>query len=201
MYVKDIIRDVDIYVMLDSGESIKTRYINMVDHIRFSVKSSELAQLAPELKGHTLMLHFFQEAADHELSAVLTDWIDDEVIFRALAEIKKYPVRENIRITHTLKVSVWDGAQYLGDGLSNDLSKSGMGMWSDHELEHGKFYTLGFLLKTDCRIRAKLVRKQLNTTTKTFKYEYGFVFVIDDEKEQEALVFGILDVKIRSMER
>lgn len=200
MFVKDIERNVGMTLTLESGTELRVRYIDMVDHVRFSVESSELTQIAGDLYGKELKMRFFQNAEDHELRAIITEWNKDEgrVELKALAEIKRFPLRQSVRITHTLKVGIWHDGDYICDGLSNDLSRDGMGLRSDHELEKGEIYVLSFALNTSFRIRAHLVRKHLNTSTKSYKYEYGFVFGIDNPKQQDALLFGILDIKLKT---
>jgi len=200
MFVKDIERNVGITIPLEDGTELRVRYIDVVDHVRFSVESIDLAQIAGDLHGKELKMRFFQNAQDHELKATITDWNKDKgtIECRALAEIKQFPLRQSVRITHTLKVGIWHDGNYVCDGLSNDLSRDGMGLWSDYELTKGESYVLSFALNTSFRIRAHLVRKQHNMSTKSYKYEYGFVFDIDNPKQQDALLFGILDIKLKS---
>lgn len=199
MFVKDIERNVGISVPMDDGTELRVRYVDMLDHVRFSVESSELAEIAHDLQGKEIKMRFFQNAEDHELTAMIVEWNKDasRVECKALAEIKRFPLRQSVRITHTLKVGIWRDGDYICDGLSSDLSRDGMGLRADYELEKGEYYTLGFALNTSFRMKAHLVRKQLNTSTKSYKYEYGFVFGLDNPKQQDALLFGILDTKLR----
>ena len=197
-------------VILGDGTEIQALYIDYEDHVRFCLDSAELFAMTDELRSSRLTMRFFQHGTDHEFNAELTRSLKSEeqlkhpVEFRALSGIKEVSKRESLRISHSVKVSVWRNGVYKGEGLSNDLSKSGMCLWSDSELDEEigtEFileFTLSFALGSVFKIPAKLMRSQPNSSTRSYRNEFGFLFAFRDTKEQDKLIYGMLETRLSS---
>ena len=91
---------------------------------------------------------------------------------------------------------------YIGEGISDNISKNGIRVWSNCELTQTEMpmYTLEIKLPYGdiYYIPSKLVYSQRNIKTRTYMFDYGFSFDFTHLPEaQEHLIKDVLEAKMR----
>ncbi|MCL2048551.1 MAG: hypothetical protein FWG87_07465 [Defluviitaleaceae bacterium] len=217
MYIHNIQRDTKIKFIYED-EEFEGTYDGAIDHLSFYVFCPEFSRNVEKYLDTEPKAQFIVGENMYTFTARLTnanqkkDAFLEAVEFRAVSPIKQSPLRSSFRMKVTLKVGIHryneDFKQLYSDGLiceavSSDTSKGGICVWSDYwldaptdtkftlelSLQQGKIYMLPAFLK----------RAGENTETRSYNYEYGFVFDFSEAPEKrDSLLLEILEYKIRN---
>jgi len=205
--VNDIATGTPITVTSRDGTELQAIFAEAKNYIQFYLESDDIYQVADKLRSSKLNLRFFHDGSDQECVAQIIGLSRERgqknlVELRVTSPIKEVSIRSSVRISHTTNVVVKRNDEDVFEGVSNDISQGGIGVWTDIKLEAkvGDIFVIEFMLTTTFALNAKLVRKQENDVTRAYDYEYGFVFVSNDLSEQEKLVGEILTVKLKMMD-
>jgi hypothetical protein len=140
------------------------------------------------------------------------DAIHESLDFKVVSPIKGIPLRSNFRIKLLLKVRIHEYVDdfkklysngWICDAVSEDISKDGIRLWSDYALgeRKGDIFTLEFSLKDKTMYMIPIILKRSgpNTATRSYKYDYGFLFDFNNMPgRQEKLILDILEYKMKN---
>jgi len=140
-----------------------------------------------------------------------SDALHETSDFKILTAFKELPRRESFRIEITLQVKIHHyeddfrrlyTGDWICDAVSADVSKNGIRLWADHTLSEDleAMYTLEFSLRTGWiyLIPARLSRHERNLVTRSYHYDYGFIFDFTNMPEKrEKLFLDVMAAKLR----
>ena len=205
MYINSIIKDTDISIITDDG-AFNSIFHSVIDHIRFAVNSEEFTNIASKHFDTPMRLNFSQAGKLYEFQAkplrtFSVPNFEHLIEFQAMSEIKESTKREHIRITNSIKTSVLLNGYSICAGVSSDLSSSGICIWSDIEILEPRDteVVIKLDLVEEFFIKAKLKRKQQNTSTRAYAFEYGFLFEFDRPEQKERFMSKMLEARIKSL--
>lgn len=136
----------------------------------------------------------------------------DIVVFELKSEFRLESRRSSVRTVARLRTKIFEyienqsdshRGQYICDAQSEDVSRDGIRLFSDHELDapKGTMFIIDFSAEPGFlfSIPAKLVRSQRNMASVVYAYDYGFVFDFSSMPElQEKLITGIFKARSRN---
>ena len=200
-------------VVFEGRAEIQAEFHDAITPINFSIFCPEIAQDIERYKGTAFTIKFFAWNSNQYFTgkiAGVKPGNNDIVSCIATSLIEELSNRANIRISVSVKVKVHTYVesaknhlgQLLCEGTSDDISKGGIRFWSDYYLDmpFNTMFTLELLPlpSSDYIFPAKMIRRQQNTSTRTYNYDYGFVFLPQFEEQKEKLILDIMQTGIRS---
>jgi hypothetical protein len=211
-------RGTDLKFTFDDGMEITGKFDGNIDHLQYHVFCPEiLRNIDIYLEAEPLTEFIIGDKSYNFKSKLLRateqkNALNESLELRVISPFKEVPLRKSFRIQIALKVRVHEYSDdfkklysngWLIDAVSDDMSKNGICLWSDHLIDApiGTMFTLEFALKHGkmYMVPSKLMRNQPNATTRSYNYEYGFVFDFTDMPElQEKLLLEILEFKIKN---
>jgi len=223
MFIQDIKRGVPIVITFAENEKviseISAEFDGSIDHKRFYIKSKDIAEninnyidVEAEFKYYDngIFYVFTGKFAGKSTLAGSSDMVVDVM---ALTLLKEIPRRNDIRMAISVKINIHEFVgnransflgSYIGDGISDNISKSGIRIWSNYELIQSEMpmYTLEIKLPYGngdlYYIPAKLIYNQRNMKTRTYMFDYGFSLDFTHLPEvQERLIKDVLETKMR----
>ena len=217
MYIHQVQRGTKFKFTFDEDTVIEGVFDGNIDHMQFNIICPEISRNYDNFHESEPDVQFIAGENYYNFKAKLLrisekkDAIHDSLEFRIITPFKEVPMRSNFRIQITLKVRIHEYSDdykkmysngWICDAVSDDMSKNGIRLWADHFVDapQGSMFTLEFSLKQGIiyMIPAKLMRNQPNTTTRSYNYDYGFVFDFNQmEDKQEKLLLDILEHKIK----
>lgn len=221
MYLHNLNRGMELEVTLEDGREIRSAFDGIIDHMSFYVLCPEILKHIEELTDTQISVKFHAGASDYSFNAkilgksVRTDALHETVDVKVLTAFKETPRRENFRIELQIKVRLHEYTEdytkfYTGDwicdGVSVDVNKNGIRIFADHCIDNAPegMFTLEFELRQGWMnlIPAKLLRHQRNTTTRSYVYDYVFLFDFTHMPEKrEKLFLDIMETKLRGKVR
>jgi hypothetical protein len=201
----------------DDGVVIDGVFDGNIDHMQFYIICTAISGDYEKFENSEPKVEFIFGENSYNFTAKLLgitdkkDAINQSLEFRVITPFKEVPLRSNFRIQINLKVKIHEYVNdfkkrysngWICDAVSDDMSKNGIRLWADTTLSHeqGTLYTLEFSLQTGVvyMVPAKLMRNQPNLVTRSYNYDYGFVFDFTGmEDKQEKLILEILEYKIK----
>ena len=218
MYVHNIPRGTKFKLFFDEFTEMDATYDGNVDHMQFNLFCPEISrnvekyiELEPEVQ-FIIGEHSYSCTAKFLKVSEKKDIVNETLIFRVVTPIKEKALRQNFRIQIKLKVQIHKytddykqkySAGWICDTVSDDMSKNGIRLWGDYYIEDplDTKFTLEFSLQSGSvyMIPAVLKRNAQNTETRSYNYDYGFVFDFAKMPEkQEGLLLEILEYKIKN---
>jgi len=226
MFIQDIKRGVPIVITFTKEEDkehkedkteILAEFDGSIDHKKFYIKSRDIAENISNYVDTEAEFKYFDNGIFYMFTgkfvgksslAGTSDMIVDVV---ALTLLREVPRRNDIRISIRAKIKVheFDGnranaflGSYIGDGITDNISKSGIRIWSNSELNQTEMpiYTLEIDIPFGdvYYIPAKLIYSQLNTIAVRYKFDYGLSLDFTHlPNMQELLIKDVLEARMR----
>lgn len=202
----------------EDGHEIEGMFDGNIDHISFNIICLEISAAIDKFKGKDPQVTFILGDTQYTFKANLMrisenkDAIHDSIEFKAISPIKDEPMRKNFRVKIDLRVRIHEYVDdytkhytngWMCDAVAEDISKKGIRLFSDYRLDDpiNTPFTLEFSLMTGSiyLIPATLKRAQPNTVTRSYAYDYGFLFDFKEmEEKQENLILEILEYKMKT---
>lgn len=218
MYIHQVPRNTPFTFTFDEETTIEGVFDGNIDHMMFNIMCTEISRNIDNFVGKEPDVEFIVGDMSYTFKANLLgisekkEAINDSLEFRITAPIKEVPLRKTFRIKIALKVRLHEYVNdykkvysngWLFDAVSDDVSKGGIRLWCDYPIDDpiGTMFTLEFSLKSGWiyMIPAKLMRNQPNTETRSYNYDYGFVFDFSAMPDkQEKLLLDILEYKMKN---
>ena len=218
MYLSNINTGTNFIVTFEDGRELTCVFDGKIDHISFYVQCYEIfanidnyVGLIPTFRFDVQDKYytFTGEILGRSVSKSMVDTID--IIIRT--PIKEGTDRKEFRIETNMKVKIFEysddrqnrhAGDWICDAQSSDISKKGIRLFCDHKLIEPKdsLFTLEFKLTRDgtYAVPARLVRNVANTATRSYNYDYGFIFDFsNDPDKQEKLLMDLLYAKINKV--
>ena len=218
MYLSDIDTGAQLTITFEDGRELIGVFEGIIDHMNFYVHCPEIFRDIDEFINKNPTIKFFAGENFYTFTAEIMGKSErknsmlDTVDILIKTAFKEGAQRKEFRMNVNMKVKIHsyvDSAKtlFLGDwicdALAEDISKSGIRLWADYKLDvpQATLFTLEFSLARDKSyfIPASLMRSQPNTATRSYNYDYGFVFDFSQIPEkQEQLLMDILVSKIKN---
>ncbi|MCL2235082.1 MAG: PilZ domain-containing protein [Defluviitaleaceae bacterium] len=204
MLITDIENGNLMTIITRDGQEMQGVFLETKNFIQFYMGSAQVCEAADKVRASRLKLKFFHKGVSYEFTAQVIGFPEEGknanlVELRAVTPIKESSMRNSLRIDHKTNIICKRNDRVVIEGVTNDISQGGVGVWSDHNLdaETGELFSLSFVLNTPFILNAKLVRKQGNNVTRAYEYEYGFVFASNDDEVLKKLIGEILTAKLK----
>ncbi|MCL1843467.1 MAG: PilZ domain-containing protein [Defluviitaleaceae bacterium] len=201
----------------DDGSEMEVVFDGNKDHMQFYVINAELLTHVEQYIDMQPKVQFLANNVYYNFTAQVLGKSDrkgaflETVDMRVISPFKEAPQRQSFRISLNLKVRVHEYIDdfrklytngWLLDAVSDDMSKNGIRLFTDHVIppSQNNMYTLEFSLQGGSiyMVPARLKRNQANTATRSYNYDYGFIFDFSQMPEkQEQLLLEILEHKIK----
>ena len=217
MFIQDIKRGVPIVITFKDETEISAEFDGSIDHKRFYVKSKDIAvginnyiDVEAEFKYYDggVFYVFTGKFLGKNNLAGYSDMVVDVIAITPLEEI---PRRNDIRMSISVKIKIYEFVgnranaflgSYIDEGISDNISKNGIRVWSNYELIQSEMpmYTLEIKLPYGdvYYIPSKLIYSQRNMITRTYMFDYGFSFDFTHLPDaQERLIQDVLESKMR----
>ncbi|MCL2357727.1 MAG: hypothetical protein FWC70_11370 [Defluviitaleaceae bacterium] len=216
MYIHQVPRGTKLNFTFDENTTIEGTFEGNIDHITYKIFCPEIARNVDYYIDTEPATNFFHNGSDWDFKSQLLgvsskrDAIHEAIELKVVTPLKETKQRIDFRIQIKMKItlhtfiddpSMLYAGGWICDALIDDVSKSGVRVFSDYALTEplGTVFTLEFTLKNNMyMIPATLVRNQSNTTTRSYHYDQGFNFDfkgMEDRKDQ--LILDILEHKIK----
>ena len=218
MYLSNINNGTNMEITFDDGREVSCVFEGKIDHISFYIQCYDIMSKIDSMVGKIPTFKFYVQDKYYTFTGEIlgksagysmADTID--IIIRT--PIKEGSDRKEFRFETNMKVRIFDymedlknlhAGAWVCDAQSNDISKKGIRLFCDHKLTEplGSLYTLEFKLSRDGSyiVPAKLVRSQPNNVTRSYNYDYGFIFDFsNDPDRQEKLLMDLLYAKINKI--
>jgi len=216
MFLPEVRNGTTFNITLEDDTMLEAEYLGNVDHMNFCIRSMDIMKKIDDYVGKIFPIKFFASAGDFAFTAEVKGintkiGRNDAVDLIIKSPFKEIPRRAEVRITMSVKVRVYhyiDDAKtmFIGEticeGMSDDLSRSGMRLWCDTELTKplDSMYTLEFMIPHGSTfiLPAKLKRNKSDAAVRAYNYEYGFLFdfsKLPDRKDK--LVLDILQARMK----
>ena len=218
LYIHQVPRGTKFKLYFDEFTEIEGTFDGNIDHLRFALFCPEISRHVEQFVEREAEVQFI--ISDHSYACrtrfervkEIKDAVNESLEFRVITPIKATPLRSNFRITLKLKVQIHSYADdfkkmysdgWLCDVVSADMSKQGIRVWGDYLIEApiDTKFTLVFTLQSGSvyMIPSLLKRSQQNYETRSYNYDYGFIFDFSNIPEkQEKLLLEILEYKIKN---
>jgi len=218
VYVHNISRGTHLTLTFENGFEYHAVFDGNIDHMSFYVICPEIQKDLERFIETTPQVKFLAGELFYTFTASIvgksqrSDAIHDTMDFKITTPFKEEQRRTDFRIEIALKVKIHSyvddfrklyTGEWLCEAVSSDVSKHGIRIFADQSLDGplGTLYTLEFSLRTGWiyLVPAKLVRNQRNMETRSYAFDYGFVFDFTNMPEkEEKLLLDILEAKIRN---
>ena len=217
MFIQEMKRGVPIVLTFGGGLEIMAEFDGSLDHRKFYVRSKEIAKNIENVANAPVEFKYHDSSVFYTFTGNIIGVSTfpgqrDVVEAIATSAIKEVPRRLDFRITISLRFKIHEFVgnrasmfmgEYLGDGVSDDISKTGVRVWSDYNLLDRPIETM-FTLEVTLPygsiyfIPSKLMRNQRNPDTRSYAYDYGFAFDFSYmPSSQDKLFVEILESKMR----
>ena len=217
MYLHNITRGTGFEITLEDGREFHGAYDGNIDHMNFYMLCPEIVRNIETLTDSKVSVKFNGGKSDYTFTAQImgksarSDALHETSDFKILTAFKELPRRESFRIEITLQVKIHHyeddfrrlyTGDWICDAVSADVSKNGIRLWADHTLSEDleAMYTLEFSLRTGWiyLIPARLSRHERNLVTRSYHYDYGFIFDFTNMPEKrEKLFLDVMAAKLR----
>jgi len=218
VYIHQVQRGTEFKFTFDDGFEVDGLFDGNIDHMQFYIICPDISRRIEQYKEKEPEVAFTANESYYKFKAKLLgvsakkEAIHDSLEFRVITPFKEVQRREDFRIHIALKVRIHEYSDdykklyskgWVCDALSEDVSKNGIRLWADYAVpaELGTLFTLEFSLKPGWiyMIPAVLNRLQPNTVTRSYNYDYGFIFDFSQMPDkQEKLLLDILEFKIKN---
>lgn len=218
MYIHQVPYGTEFTFTFDENTVMSGNFDGNKDHMAFYITCPEISRNVDKYIESEPKVEFIINDMSYIFDAKFLgvsdrkDAIYESLEFRITTPFKEVPLRKSFRIQIGLKVRLHEYVDdykklysngWLCDAVSDDMSKNGICLWCDYNIQEpiGTMFTLEFSLKTGIlyMIPSKLVRAQPNTVTRSYNYDYGFVFDFTGMPDkQEKLLLDILEHKIKN---
>ncbi|MCL2236196.1 MAG: PilZ domain-containing protein [Defluviitaleaceae bacterium] len=182
-----------------SGVFVEAKTYNL-----FYIDSTDVRNIEVETNSLKLDFEFSHNGFDFEFTAKITDFpnYDDGgnlVEFKTSSPVRRVNRRKDARIVYSTDVTAKSNDVLVFEGVSNDISQGGIGIWSDNELkaEIGDAFTLEFYVNTQFKLNAKLVRSGENKKGGNYPFEHSFAFAENDLETRERFFEEISSIKVK----
>ena len=219
LFLQDIKKGVPIAITLIREIEILAEFAGCIDHRNFYIISKNIAENIDEFNNTQIDIKYNDGNILYTFTGEIVGtssnpdlW--DNVKITATSLLKEVPRRLDFRVKMNadVKINEFVGnratmfiGEYVADGVSSDISKSGIRILSDYELDiSGKtMYTLEIDLPYGnvYNIPSVLIHNTPTSVsiTKTHDFEYGFAFDFTHlAGQQERLLTDILEAKIKT---
>ena len=216
MYINSIAHAVPVTILFENGTEIEATFDGNIDHVRFNVISPELFKIAEESVGEKLTGKLPHEGTYYSFSMEIVKKGNNQnnIECKMTGPFKEISRSEDFCLDVAFKVRVRTYAplekslslgKSLFEGLSNNISKTGMRLFGDYPIEDPlkTYFTLEISFVphgSQYYIPARMVHNQPNTVTRSYRYDYGFAFdFTNHRREEEKLLTEILELKLRGV--
>lgn len=208
MYLPNLKEGTKFTVVFEDGKEYKAEYTGDIINVTFLIRGPEIAENIEQYKETDAKIRFFLRDENYEFTCKVIGLKRDKndiVICKATSLFKEIVRRADTRINVNLKVKVYEYdessrnlhmGQFVCEGMSEDISKGGIRLWSDYNLKMptNSMFTLEIPMFRGLPyvFPARLVRSQRNTAIRAYDYDYGFVFETNMKDQQEKLILDIM---------
>ena len=198
-------------IVFEDESEIEAEYRGRVTHINFSVFSPEIAHDINIYKGSKITIRFFDQGINYSFTSEiegLNRGQSNTINCKATSMLKETPRRLDTRIKISLKVKVYTyegssvgfrAGQFICEALSDDISRGGICLFSDHYLDSppGSMFVLELSLPriSSYMLPAKMMRSQNNFYVRAYNYEYGFAFC-ESQDQQHKLILDVMQARM-----
>ncbi|MCL2840845.1 MAG: hypothetical protein FWE05_08735 [Defluviitaleaceae bacterium] len=217
MYLHNIARGTNLDVTFEDGGAFRCIFDGYIDHMNFYVICPDILKSIDSLINAQVKIQFRCGNIQYSFNGQIVkksnrkDVIHETAEIKVLTAFKESPRRESLRMEMQTKIRIHDYVDdltkfYSGDmiceGLSVDVNKNGIRIFADHALSHepNARYTLELELRSGWPyfIPAKILRYQENKVTRSYHYDYVFLFDFTKEPEKrEKLFLDIMEWKLK----
>lgn len=217
MYLPDIQSGTRLTVAFEDKSELTAEFLNQVDHIRFLIHSPNIAKNIDLYKGSSVSIKFFSRNVNYSFTSKITGLEpgkDDTVKCFATSLFEEISLRADFRINTSLRAKVFSSAdnadnteglsfgELICEAITADLSRTGVRLWSDSPI-NAPLQTVFVVELTlqrgnTCSLSAKIVRNQSNYSTRSYNFDYGFVFPADMHERAEKLILDIICLQLNT---
>ena len=215
MYLTDLESGTNLSVVFEDESELRAQYIDRIDHVNFLIQSIDSDDNLNRYIGSSASISFFTRDLCYTFFCKITGFESGEINIincTATSLFKEVPRRDGHRINTNLRTKVFsyknseNGTQkkeFICEAVSVDLSRTGIRLWSDDPIDAPLQTT--FLLEVAVpfslpfTLSAVIVRNQNNTSTRSYSFDYGFVFPDNMYDRAEKLVFDIIKSRLHSV--
>ena len=222
MYLPEIQNGTKFTVIFEDGNELQAEYVGNINHSHYNIISPEISENIEQYKNAAVTIHFDMRDKKYVFTSQvvgLKSKQDSNVNLKVTSFFKEAPLRTSIRINISLKVTIFTlmgsiespfPGQFLCEALSDDISKNGIRILSDFNLDAPLDSV--FMLKISLPLGpsyvfpnklapgssyvfpAKLVRSLRSTFGQAYGYDYGFTFLSNEQSQQEKLILDLLQI-------
>jgi len=218
MYLVDVGHGTRFTILYENGSEFTGVFDGRIDHISFYIHCPDIQKNLEHYINTRPTLKFFSKESFYTFTGEILGKSErrnpllETLDIKIVTPIKPAGTgRVDFRINIAFKVKIHSFVDeqkslflgdFLCDAISCDVSKGGIRIWADYDMikQSGEKFTLVFSLNSDSTyfVPAQLIRAQNNTFTRSYYFDYGFVFDFSSMPErQEKLLIDILEAKIR----
>jgi len=218
MYLVDIGHGTEFTLIFEDEVEYTGIFDGRIDHMCFYIHCQDIFSKLEKFIDAKATMKFFAKDSFYTFTGQIIGKSErknptlETLDVRIMSPFKPVDLgRTDFRINITFKIKIHSFVDdqkslFLGDficdSISNNVSKSGICIWADNDLNKnkGEMFTLVFSVFPEWTYfaPAKLVRCQQNQATRSYSFEYGFAFDFSATPErQEKLLMDILEAKIR----
>jgi len=215
LYINQIQTGTQVVVTVNGNMEIETIFDGNIDHIRFNIISPDIYKNVEAFVHTKPVCSLVHEGKPYSFTMdVLKKGNQNIVECKMTSPFKEVTQREDLRLSIAFKVRILEHAphekslslgKFICEGLTFNVSKKGVRIFADHPIDAAieTYFTLDFSFAPHGSIYyvpAKLMRNQPNTATRSYRYDYGFVFDFSQHPaEQEKLMTEIFELKLRGV--
>ena len=217
MYIHQVPRGTELKFIFDDGREIVGVFDGNIDHMQFYVICLEISREIGMYEETQPKVEFVANDKTYSFEAKLLgisekkDAIHDSLEFRVVTPFKEVKYNKVFKISIGMKVRLHEYIDdykkmysdgWICDAVSDSISKKSIRLWGDYAIDDpiGTTFTLEFSLKHGFfyMIPAVLVGNQINTSTRTYLYDYYFDFDFSQMPDREdKLIMEILEYRMR----
>ena len=219
MYLVDVGYGTRFTIAFDDGMEYSGVFDGRIDHMSFYIHCPEIQKnLDKYVKTKPLMTFFGKESYYTFTGEILgrsdrTNFMLETFDVKIISPFKVSDSgRAEFRIAINFKTKIHEFVdnqknlfmgEFLSEGVSQDVSRGGIRLWTDIDLmkKKNQKFTLAFSLNPNSTyfIPAELVRCSPNMVTRSYYFDYVFVFDFTDMPDRkEKFLMDILEAKMRS---
>ena len=218
MYLSNINTGTNFTITFEDELEVPGIFEGKIDHMSFYMQCYDILSKIDTMIGQTPTFKFYVQDKYYTFTGEILGKsagysMSETVDIVIRTPIKEGTDRKEFRFETNMKVRIFDYAEdaknlhagdWICDAQSSDVSKKGIRLFCDHKLpeSNDSLYTLEFKLTREGSyiVPAKLVRNQPNTATRSYNYDYGFLFDFSNDPErQEKLLMDLLYAKINKI--
>lgn len=206
-----------ITMFFENDIKIEVDFFDCISPVIFFISCEEIANNIDEFKGKEFTATFFAWKDKYTFTGKIAGVRPDTeniVSCTATSFIEIIALRADVRINVNLKVKIYSHAgsspaeaaigSFICEAISYNISKGGICLWFDENLSSplNTTYCLEIspFLKSTYILPAKMVRRQMNTTTRIYVYDYGFAFSPEAKHQSEKLILDIMELGMNTLQ-